>query len=97
MPLRAVRSRRLVWWLVGPGCSELLVDRIDTRAALADGLRLIAAGIRLDGTSDHDVSEALYLRDPDQDGVELHGDRPKEQCPRDTRGGLALFTRRLDW
>src|SRR5580693_3761674 len=68
-----------------------------TRAALADALkRLIAADIPLDGASDHGVSEALYLRDPDENGVELYWDRPKEVWPRDADGGLAMFTRRLD-
>ncbi|HET7535206.1 MAG TPA: VOC family protein [Candidatus Didemnitutus sp.] len=68
-----------------------------TRAALADALRrLIKAGIRLDGAADHGVSEALYLRDPDQNGVELYWDRPKEDWPRDTNGGLAMVTEQLD-
>ena len=68
-----------------------------TRAALADALRrLIAAGIPLDGASDHGVSEALYLRDPDENGVELYWDRPEEAWPRTPEGGLAMFTRRLD-
>jgi catechol 2,3-dioxygenase len=68
-----------------------------TRAALADALRrLIAAGIRLEGASDHGVSESLYLRDPDGNGVELYRDRPPEQWPRDPAGRLAMFTHRLD-
>ncbi len=68
-----------------------------TRAALADALRrLIAAGILLDGASDHGVSEALYLRDPDGNGVELYWDRPEEAWPRTPEGELAMFTRRLD-
>jgi catechol 2,3-dioxygenase len=68
-----------------------------TRALLADALRrLLAAGIELDGASDHGVSEALYLRDPDDNGVELYWDRPKEQWPRNADGGLAMFTRPLD-
>ena len=68
-----------------------------TRAALADALRrLIAAGIPLDGASDHGVSEALYLRDPDQNGVELYWDRAPEQWPRNQDGDLAMDTRRLD-
>src|SRR3954470_5847946 len=68
-----------------------------TRRALADALRhLIAAGIPLDGASDHGVSEALYLRDPDDNGVELYRDRPQEVWPRTSRGELAMFTRRLD-
>ena len=68
-----------------------------TRAALADALRrVLAAGIELDGASDHGVSEAIYLRDPDGNGVELYRDKPKEQWPRTADGGLAMFTRHLD-
>jgi catechol 2,3-dioxygenase len=68
-----------------------------TRAALAGALRrLIEAQIPLDGASDHGVSEALYLRDPDQNGVELYWDRPQELWPRTADGNLAMFTRRLD-
>jgi catechol 2,3-dioxygenase len=68
-----------------------------TRAALADALRrLIASGIPLDGASDHGVSESLYLRDPDENGVELYCDRPKDAWPRTPDGRLAMFTRRLD-
>lgn len=68
-----------------------------TRADLADALRrLVQAGIELDGASDHGVSEALYLRDPDGNGVELYWDRPKEQWPLDAKGGLAMVTRPLD-
>ena len=67
------------------------------RAALGDALhRVMSAGIALDGASDHGVSEALYLRDPDQNGVELYCDRPKEQWPRNPNGSLAMFTQRLD-
>jgi catechol 2,3-dioxygenase len=68
-----------------------------TRPALADALhRVWSAGIALDGASDHGVSEALYLRDPDENGVELYWDRPKEAWPRDADGALAMFTKRLD-
>ncbi len=68
-----------------------------TRAALADALRrLDAARIELDGAADHGVSEALYLHDPDENGVELYWDRPKQDWPRDGEGKLAMFTRRLD-
>ena len=68
-----------------------------TRAELGDALRrLIAAGIALDGASDHGVSEALYLRDPDENGVELYWDRPVEEWPRTPDGGLAMFTKALD-
>jgi catechol 2,3-dioxygenase len=68
-----------------------------TRAELADALRrLIDAGVPIDGASDHGVSEALYPRDPDGNGVELYWDRPREQWPYDREGGLAMFTRALD-
>jgi catechol 2,3-dioxygenase len=67
------------------------------RAALAGALRrVLAAGIALEGASDHGVSEALYLRDPDGNGVELYRDRPREDWPRDSAGALAMVTRRLD-
>jgi len=68
-----------------------------TRATLGDALRrLIKAGIRLDGASDHGVSEALYLRDPDDNGVELYRDRPQSEWPRDGQGKLSMFSRALD-
>ena len=68
-----------------------------TRAELADALRrLIKAEIPLEGASDHGVSEALYLRDPDGNGVELYWDRPKEQWPRAHDGGIDMFTQPLD-
>jgi catechol 2,3-dioxygenase len=68
-----------------------------TRAELSDALRrLLDARVPLEGASDHGVSEALYLRDPDGNGVELYWDRPRDQWPRDPGGGLAMFTRRLD-
>jgi catechol 2,3-dioxygenase len=68
-----------------------------TRALLADALRrLRRAEIQLDGASDHGVSEALYLRDPDDNGVELYRDRPREQWPRSSDGGVAMFTHPLD-
>lgn len=82
-----------------PGTTGLFHTAIlyPTRAALADALhRVLHAGIQLDGASDHGVSEALYLRDPDQNGVELYRDRPQDEWPRDANGGLAMFTRRLD-
>lgn len=69
-----------------------------TRASLADALRrVLAAGIELEGASDHGVSEAIYLRDPDGNGVELYRDRPREEWPRDATGGLAMVTRPLDF
>ena len=68
-----------------------------TRAELADALsRLIKAGIPLDGASDHGVSEALYLRDPDGNGVELYWDRPKELWPKTAKGELNMLTKPLD-
>ena len=68
-----------------------------TRAALADALRrLTQANVSLDGASDHGVSEALYLHDPDENGIELYWDRPRELWPRDRDGNIAMFTRRLD-
>ncbi|MEM1315075.1 MAG: VOC family protein [Pseudomonadota bacterium] len=67
------------------------------RAALADALgRLDAAGWALTGASDHGVSEALYLNDPEGNGVELYRDRPRQDWPRDAEGGLAMVTRKLD-
>ena len=71
--------------------------RYPDRAGLADALRrLMAAGIPLEGAADHGVSEALYLRDPDGNGVELYTDRPRDAWPRDAQGGVAMFTRALD-
>src|SRR3979411_2664429 len=68
-----------------------------TRRALADALRrVLEAGIPLDGASDHGVSEALYLRDPDENGVELYSDRPQDEWPRAADGTLSMFTKRLD-
>jgi len=68
-----------------------------SRATLADALqRVRAAGIDLDGASDHGVSEALYLRDPDDNGIELYWDKPETDWPRNTDGTLAMYTRRLD-
>jgi catechol 2,3-dioxygenase len=71
--------------------------RYPSRAALADALRrLIAAGIGLEGASDHGVSEALYLKDPDSNGVELYWDRPQAEWPRTLDGQLAMVTTPLD-
>jgi len=68
-----------------------------TRSELADALRrLVKAKVPLEGASDHGVSEAIYLRDPDRNGVELYWDKPKEQWPRRADGGLAMFTHPLD-
>ncbi len=83
-----------------PGTTGLfhLAIRYPTRRTLADALRrVLDAGLRLDGASDHGVSEALYLRDPDGNGVELYWDRPREEWPRPPDGrGVAMFTGPLD-
>ena len=75
-----------------------LAIRYPTRAALGDALRrLVDAGIPLEGATDHGVSEALYLRDPDDNGVELYVDRPKEDWPHASEGdGVAMFNAPLD-
>ena len=82
-----------------PGTTGLyhLAILYPTRADLADALRrLIAADIPLEGASDHGVSEALYLRDPDGNGVELYWDRPQDLWPRTPEGGISMYTRGLD-
>src|SRR6478735_1987399 len=82
-----------------PGTTGLyhVAIRYPTRAALGDALRrLVAAGIALDGASDHGVSEALYLRDPDDNGLELYWDRPRDEWPHTADGGLTMHTRALD-
>jgi catechol 2,3-dioxygenase len=82
-----------------PGTTGLYHTAIlyPTRPALADALRrVIRAGIALDGAADHGVSEALYLRDPDENGVELYWDRPESEWPRTAGGTLRMFTRRLN-
>jgi catechol 2,3-dioxygenase len=82
-----------------PGTTGLyhLAVRYPTRATLADAVRrLNAAGIAIDGAADHGVSEAIYLRDPDGNGVELYWDRPADAWPRAADGSLAMFTRGLD-
>lgn len=68
-----------------------------TRATLADALRrLTQAGISLEGASDHGVSEALYLTDPDHNGIELYWDKPRELWPRNESGQITMYTKRLD-
>jgi catechol 2,3-dioxygenase len=82
-----------------PGTTGLyhVAIRYPDRPTLADALRRLRdAGIRLDGASDHGVSEALYLRDPDQNGLELYRDRAREEWPRDAAGGLMMTTQPLD-
>ena len=82
-----------------PGTTGLyhVAVRYPDRRTLADALkRVLDAGIALDGASDHGVSEAIYLRDPDGNGVELYRDRPQEEWPRDPDGGIAMVTQPLD-
>ena len=82
-----------------PGTTGLyhFAIRYPTRAALGRALRrLLDAGVVLDGASDHGVSEALYLHDPDGNGIELYRDRPREQWPSDERGGIAMVSIPLD-
>jgi catechol 2,3-dioxygenase len=82
-----------------PGTTGLyhVAIRYPDRPTLADALRRLRdAGIRLDGASDHGVSEALYLRDPDQNGLELYRDRARGEWPRDASGGLMMTTQPLD-
>ena len=82
-----------------PGTTGLyhLAILYPSRADLADALRRVrAAGIQLDGASDHGVSEALYLRDPDDNGLELYWDRPASEWPRTPDGSLNMFTQQLD-
>jgi len=70
--------------------------RYPDRKTLADALRrIVDAGISVEGASDHGVSEAIYLRDPDGNGIELYRDRPREEWPR-ANDGVAMFTRPLD-
>jgi catechol 2,3-dioxygenase len=82
-----------------PGTTGLfhLAILYPSRADLADALkRLVAHQVPLDGASDHGVSEALYLHDPDFNGIELYWDKPQEQWPRNPDGSLAMVTERLD-
>jgi catechol 2,3-dioxygenase len=82
-----------------PGTTGLyhLAILYPTRAELGDALRrLVRAGIPLEGAADHGVSHALYLRDPDGNGVELYWDRPGSEWPRTPTGELNMHTRRLD-
>jgi catechol 2,3-dioxygenase len=71
--------------------------RYPTRPALATAVRrVLDAGVRLQGASDHGVSEAIYLADPDDNGLELYWDRPREQWPRTPGGAIAMRTDPLD-
>ena len=83
----------------GPGTTGLYHVALlyPDRPSLARALKALAeAGWPLEGASDHGVSEALYLRDPDGNGVELYCDRDRAEWPRDAAGNLAMFTKRLD-
>jgi catechol 2,3-dioxygenase len=82
-----------------PGTTGLFhfAIRYPDRAALAEAVRrVVDAAVPLTGASDHGVSEAIYLRDPDGNGIELYHDRPREEWPRDASGGVAMFTEPLD-
>lgn len=82
-----------------PGTTGLYHTAIvyPTRAALAEAFRrVLGARISIEGAADHGVSESIYLRDPDGNGVELYWDRPKESWPRSPEGKLEMYTRRLD-
>src|SRR6476646_7895382 len=82
-----------------PGTTGLyhFAIRYPDRASLGEALRRLRdARVPLDGASDHGVSEALYLRDPDGNGIELYWDRPRDQWPHDADGSLQMYTRRLD-
>jgi len=82
-----------------PGATGLfhLAIAYPNRASLGDALRrLLAARIPLDGASDHGVSEALYLHDPDANGIELYRDRPKKEWPRNPDGSITMSTQPLD-
>ena len=82
-----------------PGTTGLFhtAIRYPDRAQLADALRrVVEAGIPITGASDHGVSEAIYLNDPDQNGVELYFDRPREEWPLDPNGGVAMVSIPLD-
>jgi catechol 2,3-dioxygenase len=71
--------------------------RYPDRKTLAGALKtLVEAGVAIDGASDHGVSEAIYLRDPDQNGVEIYRDRPRDEWPRDEEGSYTMFTKPLD-
>lgn len=82
-----------------PGSTGLYHTAIlyPTRATLADAYRrVVKAGIAVDGASDHGVSEAIYLRDPDNNGVELYWDKPREVWPVNAEGHLKMYSKRLD-
>lgn len=83
----------------GPGTTGLYHFAIlfpDRRSLAAAVRRVLDAGVRLEGASDHGVSEAIYLRDPDGNGVELYRDRPESEWPKGPDGKMAMYTRPLD-
>ena len=87
-----IRASTALW-----DAGRVVAIRYPTRAALADAFqRLMKSGIELDGASDHGVSEALYLHDPDFNGIELYWDRPKKEWPRNREGGIEMVTEPLD-
>jgi len=95
--LNTWESREGSW--PAPGTTGLyhLAILYPTRRALAEALRrVLEAGVEVEGAADHGVSEAVYLRDPDGNGVEIYWDRPQAEWPRDPDGSLEMFTRRLD-
>ena len=82
-----------------PGATGLyhVAVRYPDRKTLAGAVKtLLDAGVQIDGASDHGVSEAIYLRDPDQNGVEIYRDRPKDEWPRGDDGEYTMFTKPLD-
>jgi len=82
-----------------PGTTGLfhLAVLYDTREELAQAVRrLMRHQVQLDGASDHGVSEAIYLRDPDENGIELYWDRPREEWPHDEQGQVTMYTHRLN-
>jgi catechol 2,3-dioxygenase len=78
------------------GLYHLAIRFRERRELAAAVRRLVEAGVAIDGAADHGVSEAIYLRDPDQNGVELYRDRPEEDWPRDEEGGIAMYSAALD-
>ncbi len=105
-PPRKARSIAVAWWTLSdnpqlsPKRARIITvfssSWIETLDAGRDALRrLLAGGVPLDGAADHGVGEALYLRDPDQNGIELYWDRPAAEWPRNADGSLAMTTRTL--
>ncbi len=78
------------------GLYHLAILFPDRRSLAQCLVRVLAAGVAVDGASDHGVSEAIYLRDPDGNGIELYRDRPQDEWPRSADGQPTMYTRRLD-